>query len=201
MNINNDNYRQFTYFILALIGLSVVISYEISLLLKQYQIIVPFYVDLPISTIGVYSILFWVFNNHLWKWAFFKKIGIVVADDLNGKWEGNIKSSYDKHQKSIKANLTIEQTATRIKICGTFDQSKSVSIHENFSRSEIDNKVALFYFFRNEPNYDAVETMAIHEGSVKLIHDVADDTLKGYYYSGRDRNNHGTIEVKRIKKT
>jgi hypothetical protein len=94
----------------------------------------------------------------------------------------------------------IEQTATRIKICGTFAESKSVSIHENFSRSEIDNKVALFYFFRNEPNYDATETMSIHEGSVKLIHDEEKDTLTGYYYSGRDRNNHGTIEVKRVKK-
>ena len=200
MNINNDNYRQFTYFILILIGISVIISYGISLLFKQYQIVIPFYVDLPISTIGVYSILFWLFNNFCWKLPIFRSTGIVVADDLNGDWEGTVKSSYDNHQKAITARLTIEQTATRIKICGTFNESKSVSIHENFSRSEIDNKVALFYFFRNEPNYDATETMSIHEGSAKLIHDEKDDTLKGYYYSGRDRNNHGTIEVKRTEK-
>ncbi len=200
MNINNDNYRQFTYFILILIGISVVISYGISILLNQNHITVPFYVDLPISTIAVYSILFWIFNNYLWKLSFFQKIGIVIADDLNGKWSGIAKSSYDKFKSDIKTELEIEQTATRIKICGTFKESKSVSIHENFSRSEIDNKVALFYFFRNEPNYDAAETMSIHEGSVKLIHDDIKDTLTGYYYSGRDRNNHGTIEVKRVKK-
>lgn len=201
MNINSNNYKSFTYFILVLIAISVVISYGISLLLKQYQIVLPFYVDLPISTLGVYSILFWFFNNYLWKSPLFKKVGIIIADDLNGTWQGIVKSSYDNFKKDVKAELVIEQTATSIKICGTFDQSKSVSVHENFGKSEIDNEVALFYFFRNEPKYDAVETMAIHEGSTKLTHNKATDTLSGYYYSGRDRNNHGTIEVKRVKKT
>ncbi len=201
MNINSDNYKKFTYFILILIAVSVIISYLISQLLKSNQIVLPFYIDLPISTVGVYSILFWVFNNYLWKHPFFRRIGIIIADDLNGKWQGIVKSSYDNFQKDIKAELVIEQTATDITLCGTFDQSKSVSVHENFSRSDIDNKVALFYFFRNEPKYDAVETMAMHEGSAKLVHDEEKDTLTGYYYSGRDRNNHGTIEVKRIKKS
>lgn len=200
MNVNNDNYRQFTYFILILVGISAVVVYGITALLKQNQIDVPFYIELP-SIPTVYGLLFYLFDKYLWKHPIFRTLGIVIADDLNGKWEGTIKSSYDKHQKALKAEMTIEQTATRIKICGVFDQSKSVSVHENFSRSEIDNKVALFYFFRNEPRYDAVETMAIHEGSAKLIHDEKTDTLTGYYYSGRDRNNHGTIEVKRIKKS
>lgn len=200
MNINNDNYRQFTYFILILVSISAAFVYGITALLKQNHIDVPFYIELP-SIPSVYALLFYLFDKYLWKHPIFKKLGIVVADDLNGKWEGNLKSSYDNHAKPIKTGLTIEQTATRIKICGTFNQSKSVSIHENFSRSEIDNKVALFYFFRNEPNYDAAETMSIHEGSVKLIHDEKENILTGYYYSGRDRNNHGTIEVKRIKKS
>lgn len=199
MNVNNDNYRQFTYFILILVGISAFVVYGITTLLKQNQIDVPFYIELP-SIPAVYGFLFLLFDKYLWKKPLFRTLGIVVADDLNGKWEGKVKSSYDKHQTEIKAVLTIEQTATRIKICGLFDKSKSVSVHENFSRSELDNKVALFYFFRNEPSYDAVETMAIHEGSAKLIHDESNDTLSGYYYSGRDRNNHGTIEVKRIKK-
>ena len=200
MNINNDNYRQFTYFILFMVGVSAALVYAITAVLKQYHIVVPFYIELP-SIPTVYGLLFYLFDKFFWKYPAFKKLGIVVADDLNGKWEGTIKSSYDKHQKSVKAEIIIEQTATRIKICGTFDQSKSVSVHENFSRSEIDNKVALFYFFRNEPQYDAVETMAIHEGSAKLIHDEKADTLTGYYYSGRDRNNHGTIDVQRTKKS
>lgn len=199
MNINGNNYKKFTYFILVLMAIAVIISYEISQFLKQNLIILPFYVDLPISTLGVYSILFWIFDKYLWKFQIFKKTGIIIADDLNGLWQGKVNSSYDNFKKDIKAELIIKQTATNVKIYGTFDQSKSVSVHENFAKSEIDNSVALFYFFRNEPKYDAAKTMAIHEGSVKLIHDKDADMLTGYYYSGRDRNNHGTIKVKRIK--
>jgi hypothetical protein len=199
MNINNDNYRQFTYFILTLIGISALFVYIVVTFLNYFKINVPFYIELP-SIPAVYGLLFSWFDKSLWKKPIFKKMGIIVADDLNGKWQGIVKSSYDKFKKDIKAELIIQQTATRIKICGSFNESKSVSVHENFSRSEIDNKMALFYFFRNEPKYDAAETMAIHEGSAKLIHDDENDILAGYYYSGRDRNNHGTIEVKRVKK-
>ena len=42
--------------------------------------------------------------------------------------------------------------------------------------------------------------MSTHEGSTKLTYNKETDTLTGSYYSGRDRNNHGTIEVKRTKK-
>jgi len=44
-----------------------------------------------------------------------------------------------------------------------------------------------------------VSTMAIHEGSTKLTYNAETDSLTGDYYSGRDRNNYGTIEVKRVK--
>lgn len=203
MNINNDNYRQFTIFILTLVGISAGLTYALSYLLQLNGIVVPFYIEMP-SVPGIYALLFLLFDRYFWKehhfHPIFKKLGVIVADDLNGKWQGIVKTSYDDFKSDIKAELNIEQTATSIKIRGVFNESKSVSVHENFSLSEIDNKVALFYFFRNEPSYDAAKTMAIHEGSAKLIHDDVNDTLAGYYYSGRDRNNHGTIEVRRIKK-
>lgn len=192
------NNFSFGNFILLLVFVSTCLAYGISCMLQLYKINVPFYIELP-SISAIYAILFWIFDRYLWKLLIFKKIGIIVADDLSGIWKGVVKSSYDDFKSEIYAELDIQQSATRIKIRGVFNQSKSVSIHENFSVSEIDGKAALFYFFRNEPNYDAEETMAIHEGSVKLIHDKTSDTLEGYYYSGRDRNNHGTIKVKRVK--
>lgn len=199
MNINSNNYKQFTVFILILVGISAVVVYVLSYALKSYGIEVPFYIETP-SIPAVYAFLFLVFDRFLWKKSkIFKKLGVIIADDLNGRWVGTLKSSYDNFATDIEAQLIIEQTATRIKICGTFNKSKSVSIHENFGKSEIDNQVALFYFFRNEPAYDATQTMAMHEGSAKLTYSPENDSLTGYYYSGRDRNNFGTIEVKRIE--
>lgn len=198
MNINSNNYKSFTFFVLFLVGISTLLTYAFSYCLSSLDITVPFYVETP-SVLGIYAILFWLFDKYLWKFSIFRKLGIVISSDLNGKWVGIIKSSYDNFLTETKAEIVIEQTATKVKLCGTFNKSKSVSVHENFGKSEVDNQVALFYFFRNEPSYDAVETMAIHEGSAKLLYDQSKDTLTGYYYSGRDRNNHGTIEVKRVK--
>lgn len=163
-----------------------------------FEIKVPFFVSLP-SIIGIYSLLFYIFNNYLWKLHIFNKLGIIKSEDLSGRWVGYIKSSYDNMQSSIDAQLEIKQTATSIKIHGKFNNSKSISINENFAFSNIDNSIALFYFYKNEPNYDAVKTMAMHEGSVKLIFYKEKNILTGSYYSGRDRNNHGTIFVERQK--
>jgi len=196
MNIDNNNYKKFTVFILILVAISTLIMYIISAFFEEHGVKIPWYIETP-SIPGIYALLFLSFDKFFWKFKIFKNLGIIIADDLNGIWKGTVKSSYDNYTADIKAELVIKQTATSIKICGIFNQSKSVSVHENFGRSEIDNQTALYYFFRNEPQYDAVNTMAIHEGSVKLLYNPTDKTLTGYYYSGRDRNNHGTIEVKR----
>lgn len=197
MKLDSNNYGKFTIFILILVGVSAGITYLVSVLLQSYGITVPWYIETP-SVPAVYGTLFVFFDKYFWKFSIFKKLGIIVAENLNGKWIGVVKSSYDAFATDIPATLQIKQTATCIKICGIFDKSKSVSIHESFGKSDVDNKVALFYFFRNEPQYDAASTMAMHEGSAKLTYDPNENTLVGYYYSGRDRNNHGTIKVKRI---
>lgn len=201
MNLDTNNYRKFTLLILILVSASFFVSWALYIALNAYFESLPTSIKVIISiptAPAIYAFLFWIFDNYLWRHSFFKKIGIVIAEDLNGEWQGVVKSSYDEFQSDIQAKLIIDQTATKIKVRGVFNESASISIHENFGRSEIDGRIALYYFFRNEPKYDAVPTMAIHEGSVKLVYDPKKDALAGYYYSGRDRNNHGTIEVERI---
>ncbi len=197
MKINSNNYKQFTLLILVLVGLSTLIMYGISYFFEKQGVKIPWYIETP-SIPSIYVLLFLVFDRFFWKFKIFKKMGIIIGDDLNGKWNGFVYSFFDDSKTKIQTELIINQSATKIKIFGLFNQSKSVSIHENFGYSEVDDKIALFYFFRNEPSYNAKETMAMHDGSAKLIYDSRDDTLKGYYYSGRNRNNHGIIEVKRI---
>lgn len=199
MKVNTENHKNFTYFILVLIAVSVVLSYAISLFLKKINLDIPSYIDLPIAVPAIYSILFAFFDKKLWVLPIFKKMGVIIAEDLNGKWVGHIKSSYDNFETEIPAELNIKQTGTMVKIKGKFNQSKSISVHEDFGLSEVDQSIALFYFYRNEPCNDAIDTMSIHEGSAKLIYDKENDSLNGYYYSGRDRNNYGIINVVRKK--
>jgi hypothetical protein len=199
MKINSNNYKNFTYFILLLIGVSTFFAYSISSLLDFYGINVPFYIEIP-SIPLIYSILFYVFDKHIWRWKIFKKAGIIIADDLSGEWIGIAKSSHDNFLSETKTVFKIKQSATDIIINGEFEKSKSVSLNANFAESEVDNNIALFYFYRNEPSYDAVETMAMHEGSVKLIYNAKENSLEGSYYAGRDRNEYGTIKLSRKQK-
>lgn len=196
MKMDLVNHKSFAFFILFLIAISGILSYLFSSILKGNNIDIPFYIEIP-SIPTIYTLLFIFFDRYLWKLGIFKMLGIITTEDLNGKWTGYILSSYDKFSSEISAELTIKQTATAIKIKGKFNESKSISVHEDFGFSEVDQSTALFYFYRNEPNNDAVNTMAIHEGSTKLVYNKESDNLEGYYYSGRDRNNHGIINVKR----
>jgi hypothetical protein len=200
MQVNSNNYKQLTFFALLLVGISSLTAYLLldyfgdafNKLPKILQIIIS------IPTVpGIYALLFVLFDKWLWKWKIFKWIGIVTADDLNGKWVGTLKSSWDNFQSDIPSELLIKQTGTSIKVCGKFNQSRSVSLHEYFGKNEMYDQTALYYFYKNDPNYDAPQTMAMHEGSTILVYNREDGTLSGYYYSGRDRNNHGTMNFTR----
>src|SRR3989338_6704959 len=162
MNIDNNNYKKFTVFILMLVAISALVVYVFSTFSQKYGVKIPWYIEIP-SVPSIYALLFLSFDKFFWKLKIFKKLGIIIADDLNGKWKGKVKSSHDNFKNETPVELDITQSATKIKICGVFNESKSVSIHENFGQSEVDNQTALYYFFRNEPKYDAVETMAMHD--------------------------------------
>lgn len=197
ININNNNYKPFTYLILVLIGISIIFSFWINIIIKNLNIELPFYIELPISVIAIYSLLFSLFDKYLWKLKIFRILGIIKSKDISGKWSGYIKSSYNKFSNEIPSELSIKQRGTSIKIYGKFNESKSCSIHENFGIDEIDGAMSLFYFYKNEPNYDSNQTMSKHEGSCKLKFDREKDELTGYYFSGRDRNNYGIMYFKR----
>lgn len=201
MHIDSDNYKQLTIFALVLITISTAVAYSLYIIFgtefSKLPVLLQIVFSIP-TVPAIYAALFFLFDRVIWKWKIFRYLGIVVADDLNGRWEGVIKSSWDNFQSDISAEFQIKQTATTIKVRGRFNQSRSVSVHEHFGHNEMHDQTALYYFYKNDPNYDATPTMAMHEGSTILLHNKEDDTLTGYYFSGRDRHNHGTISVRRV---
>ena len=195
MRITNHNVRAFTLLVLVLIAISVLAVYGINVALEELGVILHIYFDAP-SVSVVFMLLFYIFDAYAWKWPLFRWLKISDPD-LSGKWVGHLKSSYDEFQSQIQVEMTVIQTATNITVKCRFDESRSVSVAASFERSEIDCQIALYFFFRNEPEYNATATMATHEGACKLILSSGDE-LAGYYYSGRNRNNHGLIELRRV---
>lgn len=183
---------KFPWFEIILIIISTIISYYIYVLvtpfLNTYNI--PAYIVSIPSIAAIYWILFSIYNNFIWKINPF-----LNTPNLNWEWKGILKSSYDDYQSDIDATLNIKQTATSIKIAWKFWESKSISLNEGFYFSDIDQLDALFYFYKNEPNYNATATMSIHEWSTKLVYNNDTKKLEWYYYSWRDRNNYWTISL------
>ena len=108
MNIDSNNYKKFTLFILVLVGISTLIMYGISAYFEKQGIKIPWWIETP-SIPSIYALLFLAFDKILWKLSFFKKWGIIVADDLNGEWRGNSslrfeRLGYDRRMK--KRNMS-----------------------------------------------------------------------------------------------
>jgi len=144
------------------------------------------------SVIGFYSILYTFFNNKLWKYRFFQKMGLIKIPNLNGVWSGGIISSFDEHSKKTEATLEIIQSWSQFRINLSTLCSKSKSITGVILTNEPD-KIEICYQYINEPKSHAISTMHTHRGTANLIYYPKDQDIKGEYFSGRDRQNYGRL--------
>lgn len=58
--------------------------------------------------------------------------------------------------------------------------------------------VVLSYEYENQPRPGALKTMEIHIGTAWLVF-TDGRVLEGYYYSGRGRQEHGSIHLERVQ--
>lgn len=178
---------------LYLAALSVIAAYLLNIGLKAAKLEVPWWVDAP-SVIGFYGIFYAVFDKWLWRSSLMRKLGLVKLPDLNGTWVGHVASSFDAHANKHEAKLFICQTWTRISITLRTEKSESRSliggiITQNSAANILD------YEYGNEPRADAKDTMHAHRGTARLMLGGTGSScvLEGDYYSGRGRQNYGTL--------
>jgi len=178
--------------LLVLAIISIVFSWGFYKILGNYQISLPWWVESP-SVLFFYGLFFVIFDK--WLWQYLKKINFIKTPNLNGEWNGNLKSSFDNHASEINVILKIFQTWTKIKILLITDQSISKSETASIVIDAPEGNY-LSYQYINEPKSNAINTMSIHRGTVRLIFDKKENTLNGEYYSGRDRQNFGSLSFK-----
>lgn len=147
--------------------------------------------DIPyireISTFSaVFMAVFYLFDRLLWK----SKLSKIP--NLNGDWEGKIETSHNGREFDIKVN--IKQTWSSISIILETANSRSKSEVASISIS----KSRLVYQFFNEPFFKSEKTLHKHYGATMLDFK-GNGILKGFYFTDRDRQTHGDINLKRIK--
>ena len=147
------------------------------------------------SAVGMYHILYYVFDRFIWKWRSLRKLGLVTVPDLNGQWGGKIKSSYEPDAQDYQICVFITQQWSKILVRLEAGESYSKSIAASFLTDD-PSSPELVYVYDNDPEAMTPESMHPHSGTAKLR--ITDSGLQGQYYTGQGRRTIGDISLKRI---
>lgn len=147
----------------------------------------------------IYKCLYTWFDKLLWRTRFIR--GFVGIPDLNGTWEGVLKSSFEGGKK-ICMTLEIEQTWTKIRCDANFEKSSSKSNMASVFSDDYKSGVLSFAFVNNSKDLNT-ETQK-YDGFNIL--EYKGDMLTGRYFNNRPNpnaqnkgGNLGVIELKRVK--
>lgn len=152
-------------------------------------------IEVP-TTVALLLTLFWVTDNFLWRIKFIQKI--LDIPDINGRYEGELVSSYDE-TKTYPIVLEIKQSLNKISINLFTERSSSYSLTANIGKNN-KGSWSVFYIYQNNTSaMNEDEDMKDHNGVALLeIFDLGSNLKGNYFNNPRDRGRYGTINVKRI---
>lgn len=167
-------------------------------LLNKNDIDAPWWIGPP-DTMVFYGLFYLAFDRVLWKLPPLRRLRITRVPNLSGTWHGKVEpaptpglSAGLTTSKGI--TLTIRQTWSELLVSAQTEQSTSRSLS---GAIVVADEVSVGYEFRNEPSPPAPGTMQTHRGFAHLTLNEAATVLEGEYYSGRGRQNIGSIRVTR----
>ena len=136
------------------------------------------------SFAGFYSALDWIFDRYFWRVPLLRKLNLIQVSDLNGKWDGIIKSSYGKGGSAHPVSVFILQRWSKISIRLETEHSRSHSVMASLKTGDLPQP-ELTYLYVNEPKAMSQGTMNMHRGTAILVLNGA--AIEGEYYTGRGR--------------
>lgn len=153
----------------------------------------PWFISAPTTPFAVYLLLYSFFNRWGWKWKIIRSVTPTRVPNLEGKWTGYIKSSFDEHDTKSGIELEIKQRWTNMELKMETDTSSSYSYAASIRTDEFQDTF-LNYTYQNKPEPDANADMEKHEGTAVLtFKDGSKPSLDGYYFTGRGRGTYGKI--------
>ncbi|GET38907.1 Cap15 family cyclic dinucleotide receptor domain-containing protein [Microseira wollei] len=177
--------------------IAVVAALSLSSALKIMKLEVPWWVDAP-SVMGFYGLIYQWFDKCLW-FQKFSFVSFSAIPNLQGTWVGTIHSSYGSGTDVPNVVLYIRQTWTHINVRLVTHNSSSYSIMAAVNTYE-SSEPCLKYEYMNEPSALSVNTMNAHRGTANLQLSSDGNELAGDYFTGRGRQNLGTMEFKLISR-
>jgi hypothetical protein len=178
--------------LLALVGLAV--AGLVGFVAEHLTGFVPWELSSP-SAFFIFGVLYWAFAKYCWKWRLWRRLDIVEVPDLNGRWKGHLKTSFDSHENRHAIEVEVKQHWTKMSVHleakKSFSYSVTASLLVNDPRG-----ILLCYQYINEPkSATASSEMSMHRGTTYLR--LSEHALEGHYYAGRSRENHGYIKIEK----
>lgn len=147
-----------------------------------------------------YGILTVVYDKRIWKLL----IKWHQIPDLSGKWTGELISSFD--EKSIKMEMEIEQTWSKISFKSIFPETNSMS-YSNVAAICVDgnNGTEIYFGFKNE-SYSVQNKMQSYNG-YNILKLCEKNKIKARYFNERENpdphikgGNKGIFELQRVER-
>ena len=147
--------------------------------------------SISVTTLLVTSFVIWA-----WKWKIFQG-WLVPFPNLNGKWKGNIKYTFEGKESTRKIEVTIKQTFISIIVKFNTKESHSVNFCGSFNIDERRDVRQLIYSYQNEPTANFRDRSPVHFGTTRL--DINHDctAMTGEYWTSRKTT--GSISLKKDK--
>ncbi len=179
--------------IVALFAVSILLVWLMDTALSAASFDPQWWLSVP-SFGGFYAVLYWLFDNHVWRWNLWRRAGLLKIPDLNGNWAGNVVSSYGNGSLHEVA-ISIIQRWSKLLVRFETEHSQSHSISGALKVADVANP-ELSYLYINQPKASAPGAMGIHRGTATL--ELKGPVLEGDYYTGRGRMTYGSIRLTRI---
>jgi len=150
---------------------------------------------------AVFAGTYRLFDLRIWHTPLARRLGLVMVEDLNGSYEGELVSTFkDSSGKQVEREIRIDilQTWTHIsvdmKVSSGTSSSTSTSALGSVTRDGGSTRLA--YIYRNRVNPGLADAdMGDHDGAAELDVDLV-GRMTGRYYNSRPRA--GTIQVERV---
>lgn len=180
--------------VVVLAATSVLLVWLLDILLNAVGIEPRWWLSLP-SFGGFYGLIYRLFDHYLWRCGVLRKLRLIQVPDLNGRWTGEVQSSYAGGVTSpLPVSVFIKQRWSKLIIRLETPASTSHSVSATLRTGDLAYPL-LDYMYVNEPRANALDTMNSHRGTAAL--ELKDLVLEGDYYTGRGRREIGTLKLSR----
>jgi len=153
--------------------------------------------------VAVIMLFLTIYDRWLWKYPILNVMNTIP--NLNGFYSGEIDFHWNGQDLRKTCNLEIKQTCSNIKIKAIFDkegENNTQSVNtEAFIKTDEAGDQYLYYYYQNRGSCKSGDSLYQHDGMnvLEIQKKKGNTTLKGYYFTNRNPQTKGCMEVSKIK--